>query len=590
MEEITRLALEKEKIIEKLKTKETFIGSFRFLVFIVSIYNIVKFFLDKKEFNLYFGITFFIIFLLLGITLLILRNKIQNSIDYIHICQIINKDFCESNIFTISNNYLNDFDVFGKNSLFSKIDKTQTYIGKVTLKNLFLRNNCNADKIKNHQSSIQEISKKLLWSIDFLTKTKSLNINSEITNHKISSLKPQKNNNALKKILLLYPIINLIFIACCIIFNISAYIISIYILLAILISSVIIQKYSYYNKNVSKSIFSSSQYENFTKIFSLIEQEKFISPYNIDLQKRLFSENTISATNTIEKFLRLIRNYENGKTPIFGFLLNIFSLWNLQYSIRITDYLQKIEPHFHEWIDVVSEFEALISLGIFAYKNDSYIYPSIINNINETSMVNIYHPLINDKVAIKNNFYITKNNNITIITGANMTGKSTFLRTFGVNLVLAMIGCPVAATEFSFYPMALFSSMRTNDSLLEGTSYFDSEIKKLKLLIENLENKKPQYIILDEILKGTNSQDKLTGSKLFLEKIIKINTPFFCMIATHDLDLTKMEHEYPENIDNYCFELNSNSDNKLVPDYKLRRGVTKTMNAIRLMKEYKIID
>ena len=526
----------------------------------------------------------------MGITLLILRNKIQNSIDYIHICQIINKDFCESNIFTISNDYLNDFDVFGKNSLFSKIDKTQTYIGKVTLKNLFLRNNCNADKIKNHQSSIQEISKKLLWSIDFLTKTKSLNINSEITNHKISSLKPQKNNNVLKKILLLYPIINLIFIACCIIFNISAYIISIYILLAILISSVIIQKYSSYNKNVSKSIFSSSQYENFTKIFSLIEQEKFISTYNIDLQKKLFSENTISATNTIEKFSRLIRNYENGKTPILGFLLNVFSLWNLQYSIRITDYLQKIEPQFHKWIDVVSEFEALISLGIFAYKNNSYIYPSIINNINETSMVNIYHPLINDKVAIKNNFYITKKNNITIITGANMTGKSTFLRTFGVNLVLSMIGCPVAATEFSFYPMALFSSMRTNDSLLEGTSYFDSEIKKLKLLIENLENKKPQYIILDEILKGTNSKDKLTGSKLFLEKILKINTPFFCMIATHDLDLTKMEYEYPENIDNYCFELNSNSDNKLVPDYKLRRGTTKTMNAIRLMKEYKIID
>lgn len=273
-----------------------------------------------------------------------------------------------------------------------------------------------------------------------------------------------------------------------------------------------------------------------------------------------------------------------------GFLLNVFFLWNLQHSTRISDYSQKIENDFHKWIDVVSEFEAFISLGIFAYKNDNYVYPSIVDSINQTSMVNIFHPLINSKIAIKNNFYITKNNNIAIITGANMTGKSTFLRTFGVNLVLAMIGCPVAATEFSFYPMSLFSSMRTNDSLLEGSSYFDSEIKKLRLLIENLEKKQPQYIILDEILKGTNSQDKLTGSKLFLEKILKINTPFFCMIATHDLDLTKMEHNYPNNIDNYCFELNQNIDNKLEPDYKLRKGVTKTMNAIRLMKEYKIID
>lgn len=590
MEEITKLALQKEKIIKKLKTRETIIGSSRFLVFIISIYYIVKFFLNKNESSLYFGIAFFIIFILLGINLLLLRNKIQRCKDYIQICEIINKDFCESNIFKSSNNYLNDFDIFGKNSLFSKIDKTQTYIGKVKLKNFFLKNENNSVEINNNQSSIQEISKKLLWAVDFLTKTKALNINSDIYLNKFSPFEKSKNSYILKKILLFYPIINLVFIICCVIFSISIYKISLYILIAIIISSIISQKYNFYNKNISKSIFSSSQYEEFIKIFSHIEQEKFISQQNKNLQKKLFSENRISATKTIDKFSRLIRNYENGKTPILGFLLNVFFLWNLQHSTRISDYSQKIENDFHKWIDVVSEFEAFISLGIFAYKNDNYVYPSIVDSINQTSMVNIFHPLINSKIAIKNNFYITKNNNIAIITGANMTGKSTFLRTFGVNLVLAMIGCPVAATEFSFYPMSLFSSMRTNDSLLEGSSYFDSEIKKLRLLIENLEKKQPQYIILDEILKGTNSQDKLTGSKLFLEKILKINTPFFCMIATHDLDLTKMEHNYPNNIDNYCFELNQNIDNKLEPDYKLRKGVTKTMNAIRLMKEYKIID
>ena len=590
MEEITKLALQKEEIIKKLKTRETIIGSSRFLVFIISIYYIVKFFLNKNESSLYFGITFFIVFILLGINLLLLRNKIQRCKDYIQICEIINKDFCESNIFKTSNNYLNDFDIFGKNSLFSKIDKTQTYIGKIKLKNLFFKNENNPTKINNNQSSIQEISKKLLWAVDFLTKTKALNINSEIYLNKFSPFEKSENSYILKKILLFYPIINLVFIICCVIFSISIYKISLYILIAIIISSIISQKYNFYNKNISKSIFSSSQYEEFIKIFSLIEQEKFTSQQNRNLQKKLFSENKISATKTIDKFSRLIRNYENGKTPILGFLLNIFFLWNLQHSTRISDYSQKIENDFHKWIDVVSEFEAFISLGIFAYKNDNYVYPSIVDNINQTSMVNIFHPLINSRIAVKNSFYITKNNNIAIITGANMTGKSTFLRTFGVNLVLAMIGCPVAATEFSFYPMSLFSSMRTNDSLLEGSSYFDSEIKKLRLPIENLEKQQPQYIILDEILKGTNSQDKLTGSKLFLEKILKINTPFFCMIATHDLDLTKMEHNYPNNIDNYCFELNQSIDNKLEPDYKLRRGVTKTMNAIRLMKEYKIID
>lgn len=590
MEEITRLASQQEKIIKRLKTKETVIGSSRFLVFIISIYNIIKFFSNKNESNLYFAIAFFLIFVLLGIYLLFLRNKIQNGLDYIYICETINKDFCENNISNLSDDYLNDFDIFGKNSLFSKIDKTQSYIGKIKLKSFFLNNDHNSAEIKKYQSSIQEISQKLLWSIDFLTKTKSLNINSEISKNKTLSLDKPKNSNVLKKILLLYPIINLIFVGYWTIFSLNIFAISSYILATIIVSSLISQKYNYYNKNISQSIFSSSQYEEFTKIFSLIEQENFTSPHNEDLQKKLFLENKINATKTIEKFSRLTRNYENGKTPVFGFVLNIFSLWNLQFAFRIAEYSEKIENYFPEWIDVVSEFEALISLGIFAYKNDNYIYPSIVDSIDETSMINIHHPLINNEIAIKNNFYITKKNNIAIITGANMTGKSTFLRTFGINLVLATIGCPVAATEFSFYPMSLFASMRTKDSLQEGSSYFDSEIKKLRLLIENLESKKPQYIVLDEILKGTNSEDKLTGSKLFLEKILKINTPFFCMIATHDLDLTKMEHEYPDNIDNYCFELNSNIDNKLVPDYKLRRGITKTMNAIRLMREYKIID
>ena len=320
MEEITKLALQKEKIIKKLKTRETIIGSSRFLVFIISIYYIVKFFLNKNESSLYFGIAFFIIFILLGINLLLLRNKIQRCKDYIQICEIINKDFCESNIFKSSNNYLNDFDIFGKNSLFSKIDKTQTYIGKVKLKNFFLKNENNSVEINNNQSSIQEISKKLLWAVDFLTKTKALNINSDIYLNKFSPFEKSKNSYILKKILLFYPIINLVFIICCVIFSISIYKISLYILIAIIISSIISQKYNFYNKNISKSIFSSSQYEEFIKIFSHIEQEKFISQQNKNLQKKLFSENRISATKTIDKFSRLIRNYENGKTPILGFL------------------------------------------------------------------------------------------------------------------------------------------------------------------------------------------------------------------------------------------------------------------------------
>ena len=131
--------------------------------------------------------------------------------------------------------------------------------------------------------------------------------------------------------------------------------------------------------------------------------------------------------------------------------------------------------------------------------------------------------------------------------------------------------------------------MRTNDSLFEGSSYFNAEITKLKRLIDKLNNGEYQFIILDEILKGTNSVDKLNGSKLFIEKLIHNKTDLTCIIATHDIDLTKMANEYEENITNLCFELH-NFNGELTPDYKLRKGVTTTMNAIRLMREYKIID
>lgn len=170
-----------------------------------------------------------------------------------------------------------------------------------------------------------------------------------------------------------------------------------------------------------------------------------------------------------------------------------------------------------------------------------------------------------------------------------MTGKSTFLRTIGVNLVLAMNGCPVAAKEFSFVPMDLFTSMRTSDSLNDGTSYFNAEILRLRNLVENLENGKPQFIILDEILKGTNSKDKLTGSELFLEKLMKSKTLFSCLIATHDLELTKIEEKFPAKIKNYCFELEQ-KNGELETDYKLQNGVTKSMNAIYLMKKFGIIE
>ena len=274
---------------------------------------------------------------------------------------------------------------------------------------------------------------------------------------------------------------------------------------------------------------------------------------------------------------------------IFGTLINVFFLWDLRYAHKIEKCLNENIQQIPNWFDAIGEFEALICFGLFAYQNKEFNYPLPSDESRIIDIKNLSHPFIDKNQRVNNNFFINKDNSVSIITGANMTGKSTFLRSVGINMVLAMNGCPVCAESFSFYPISIFTSMKTSDSLSDGSSYFNAEIQRLKLLVEKLENNVPQFIILDEILKGTNSVDKLKGSELFLEKIIKMKTFNTCLIATHDLDLTKMENLYPNNIINYCFELHNN-DGSLEPDYKLQRGVTKSMNAIELMRKNHIID
>jgi DNA mismatch repair ATPase MutS len=175
---------------------------------------------------------------------------------------------------------------------------------------------------------------------------------------------------------------------------------------------------------------------------------------------------------------------------------------------------------------------------------------------------------------------------VIIVTGANMAGKSTFLRAVGVNLILARTGAPVCASEFIYTPIELFTNMRTTDSLFNDESYFFAELKRLSNVLQRLQKGQELFVILDEMLKGTNSVDKLNGSKELIKKLVQFKS--VSLIATHDLKLSEMEKEFPNNVYNKCFEINI-IDNELVFDYKLSGGVTKMMNATFLMKKMGII-
>ncbi|KIA90103.1 MutS-related protein [Kaistella jeonii] len=595
MDELHLLLSQKKETLQKLQKKLTILGWIRVVVFLSIAYFLLKYFIFESglKSHLYLALFFTIIFFILGYFLLNIKQELQFYKNYLHIGdEIINKTEFETGLDfeedIDQHPFAKDLDILGKNSLFSFLNYGETALGKDKLKDFLLNLSVEKEQIILRQKSVAELSEKTEWNIHFLTLAKSMEIKGEIKH-------PQKSNSVfndagLAKVATIgVPILTLITLLLAIFTSISGALIGGLFVGILIISRIVLYLYREKMQALGEMIsFDSNQYEQFLNVFSHIEKEDFKEELNQSLQDKLRSGKTKSSRKEIEKLARLLRNYESGQSNI-GVILNNFFLWNLNFTIKIENQFNNIDEDLPRWFEAFAEFEALISLGIFKFKNPDYILPEINENGVKFKTEDLIHPLLFQTEVVSNNFTIDQSTEISIITGANMTGKSTFLRTVGINLVLAMAGCPIAAKKFSFIPMKLFTSMRTSDSLSDGTSYFNAEILRLRKLVENLEKGEPQFIILDEILKGTNSQDKLTGSELFLEKLMKSKALFSCLIATHDLDLTKIEDKFPMKIRNYCFEL-QNIDGELETDYKLQNGVTKSMNAIYLMRKFGIID
>ena len=219
-------------------------------------------------------------------------------------------------------------------------------------------------------------------------------------------------------------------------------------------------------------------------------------------------------------------------------------------------------------------------MATFRYNEPRGIDATIVDEYKVVYDANdLYHPFLGDK-AVANDFNI-QDGNYYIVTGANMAGKSTFLRSVGINYILALCGMPVFASDYRVSLFSLFSSMRTSDDLAHGISYFNAELLRLKQLIDTCRENSRTLIILDEILKGTNSADKLNGSRMFLEAMSKM--PVTGIIATHDLELSKMADQYPQRFHNYCFEIELGAS--VTYSYKITPGVARNQNATFLLKE-----
>jgi hypothetical protein len=345
------------------------------------------------------------------------------------------------------------------------------------------------------------------------------------------------------------------------------------------------------------------QYAGLLKVFNSIDTGD--SPVLADLQRQ-----TSMASASLRRLSRLSSFFDQGHNLLVNLLLNTFFFYDLQCLVALERWKAGNRRDFPEWIAAVSEVEALCSLATFAFNNPKYIYPvpytsaaggaytSAAGGADEyesstatapalfVEATRLAHPLIPASQRVANDLVIGQQERLILVTGSNMSGKTTFLRTLGVNLLLAQCGLPVCAASFTFVPMQLLTSLRINDSLQEQTSYFMAELKKLQYIVQQLHTGVPALVLIDEILRGTNSEDKTYGSAQFIHKLLDLNC--ISLFATHDLTLGRLEQEMPGRISNYCFE-SVIKDGELYFDYRLQRGLARNRNASFLMEKMGII-
>ena len=321
--------------------------------------------------------------------------------------------------------------------------------------------------------------------------------------------------------------------------------------------------------------------ESLSGCIGWVEKKDFNSPLLKELKNK-YDSGAIGSSQKITKLRKILDMLDIRLNPVVFLPLNTFLFWDLQQVFALEKWKTANKQETSDWFTALAEAESLSSIANLSFNHPEWAFPVIAIDEGVFISEDLGHPLIPKEKLVSSSFSTAGVNQMNLITGSNMAGKSTFLRSIGVNMVLAMMGSPVCAKSLTLSPMKVMSSMRVSDNLEESTSTFYAELKKLKEIIEAVYANKKVFLLLDEILRGTNSADRHTGSKALIKQLIQHKAAG--LIATHDLELAKLAAEFPNQIHNYHFDVQVAND-ELYFDYKLKRGVCQSMNASILMKK-----
>ena len=475
--------------------------------------------------------------------------------------------------------YSLDIDLFGKGSFFQYFNRTTLNEAEVLLVSLLLSNETN--NIKERQEAIQELSKHTEWRQHFSAISQGFEI--EYSAKSITSwLKDYQTflNKNHYLFALGYGLTSVSIFICAFFHLIPAEYVFYFLLLGLTITGSFLKKINNLARHTSKIKDTFRQYSLLLKKVESLEVNSKV----LQLKKKQIQSKDKKASAIFSEFSKALDALDNRNNLLIALFGNGYFLWDIIQSYQVEKWIKNYGSKIEDWFEVVNFFDAYNTLATFTFNHPDLTFPKIVSNQTTISATDLGHPLIPKEKRIESDFEIPSDA-FFIITGANMAGKSTFLRTVALHIVMANLGLPVTANQSYYHPIKLITSMRTSDSLDEESSYFFSELSRLKIIVETIKNDTEYFIILDEILKGTNSKDKAIGSKQFVEKLVKLKATG--IIATHDLSLTAIEEEL-KNVKNYFFDAQI-IDDELFFDYKLKQGVCQNMNASFLLKKMEII-
>jgi DNA mismatch repair ATPase MutS len=476
--------------------------------------------------------------------------------------------------------YTSDLDVFGNLSLFNLINRTATSVGNNKLAT-WLSAPADRDAILLRQQSAEEIAAKDQWKVELQTlllfaNGTDINRFQQLFNYLKSPLNIPEEK-ALSKYITVAPILLTVAI-------VGAFFNPVFQLLTLVLAAANLIIVSSKGSYIIKSSFIADKISDvlaaYAVAFNKIEAEKWDASLNKELAGRIIEKQT---SKNIAQLSQLIHKLGYNLVMIVNFVLNVFFLWALKQVIAIEKWKRDNYHDLEDAFDVIAEFEALYSIAGLRINYPDWAIPQIAEGDGYTVAGKaLGHPLIKASGRVENDYELSNTFKVDIITGSNMAGKSTFLRTMGINSVLALCGAPVCAESMAVSVITLVSYMRIKDSLNESTSTFKAELDRLQMLLAAVENEPKVFFLIDEMLRGTNSVDKYLGSKAVIEQLIKKKG--VGMVATHDLQIAKLEDKYPHYVRNFYFDIQI-SKGQMLFDYKLKPGECKTFNASLLLKQ-----